>query len=128
MYTTMLYFIALLVILVLFLNRNNTRRSNKKSLETLVRQSARYATAAQQDATPLIAVLHANYAAAYLYAATDIATDSEIHTATGVDVVTIKEHIVNVQDMVTKRTTEKCPQFAGEVDLYLSTIAGQADL
>lgn len=100
----MLYFIALLVILVLFLNRNNTRRSNKKSLETLVRQSARYATAAQQDATPLIAVLHANYAAAYLYAATDIATDSEIHTATGVDVVTFKEHIVNVQDMVTKRT------------------------
>jgi hypothetical protein len=45
-----------------------------------------------------------------------------------VDVVTFKEHIVNVQDMVTKRTTEKCPQFAGEVDLYLSTIAGQADL
>ena len=65
--------------------QNKTRGMNK-AIEKLVRQSARYATAAQQDASPVIAVLHANYAAAYLYALKDIATDSQIHNATGIDV------------------------------------------
>ena len=105
--------------------QNKTRGMNK-SIEKLVRQSARYATAAQQDASPVIAVLHANYAAAYLYALKDIATDSQIHNATGIDVRKFKEHVTNVQDMVTRKTSEKCPDFVGEVDIYLAQIGGEA--
>ncbi len=105
--------------------QNKTRGINK-SIEKLVRQSARYATAAQQDASPVIAVLHANYAAAYLYALKDIATDSQIHNATGIDVKKFKEHVTNVQDMVTRKTSEKCPDFVGEVDIYLAQIGGEA--
>ena len=105
--------------------QNKTRGMNK-SIEKLVRQSARYATAAQQDASPVIAVLHANYAAAYLYALKDIATDSQIHNATGIDVKKFKEHVTNVQDMVTKKTSEECPNFAGDVDIYLAQIGGEA--
>ena len=105
--------------------QNKTRGMNK-SIEKLVRQSARYATAAQQDASPVIAVLHANYAAAYLYALKDIATDSQIHNATGIDVRKFKEHVTNVQDMVTRKTSEKCPEFVGEVDIYLAQIGGEA--
>ena len=105
--------------------QNKTRGMNK-SIEKLVRQSARYATAAQQDASPVIAVLHANYAAAYLYALKDIATDSQIHNATGIDVKKFKEHVTNVQDMVTRKTSEKCPEFVGEVDVYLAQIGGEA--
>jgi hypothetical protein len=105
--------------------QNKTRGMNK-AIEKLVRQSARYATAAQQDASPVIAVLHANYAAAYLYALKDIATDSQIHNATGIDVKKFKEHVTNVQDMVTRKTSEKCPDFVGEVDIYLAQIGGEA--
>ena len=105
--------------------QNKTRGMNK-SIEKLVRQSARYATAAQQDASPVIAVLHANYAAAYLYALKDIATDSQIHNATGIDVKKFKDHVTNVQDMVTRKTSEKCPDFVGEVDIYLAQIGGEA--
>ena len=105
--------------------QNKTRGMNK-AIEKLVRQSARYATAAQQDASPVIAVLHANYAAAYLYALKDIATDSQIHNATGIDVKKFKEHVTNVQDMVTRKTSEKCPEFVGEVDIYLAQIGGEA--
>jgi len=119
-----LYLIA--AIFVLFLMMQNKTRGMNKSIEKLVRQSARYATAAQQDASPVIAVLHANYAAAYLYALKDIATDSQIHNATGIDVKKFKEHVTNVQDMVTRKTSEKCPEFVGEVDIYLAQIGGEA--
>ena len=103
----------------------NKTRGMKKSIEKLVRQSARYAVAAQQDSSPVISVLHANYAAAYLYALKDIATDSQIHNATGIDVKKFKDHIINVQDMVTQKTSEKCPEFVGEVDIYLTQIGGE---
>jgi|TARA_R110000822_G_scaffold110074_1_gene240063 hypothetical protein len=119
-----LYLIAALF--MLFLMMQNKTRGINKSIEKLVRQSARYATAAQQDASPVIAVLHANYAAAYLYALKDIATDSQIHNATGIDVKKFKEHVTNVQDMVTRKTSEKCPDFVGDVDIYLAQIGGEA--
>lgn len=119
-----LYLIATIVVLYLMM-KNKTRGMNK-AIEKLVRQSARYAVAAQQDASPVIAVLHANYAAAYFYALKDIASESQIHNATGIDVKKFKEHVTNVQDMVTRKTSEKCPDFVGEVDVYLAQIGGEA--
>ena len=119
-----LYLIATIVILYLMM-KNKTRNMNS-AIEKLVRQSARYAVAAQQDASPVIAILHANYAAAYFYALKDIASESQIHNATGIDVKKFKEHVTNVQDMVTRRTSEKCPEFVGEVDIYLAQIGGEA--
>jgi len=73
-----------------------------------------------------VSVLHANYSAGYLWALKDIATPKQIHNATGVDINKFEEHISNVQDMVTKKTLKKCPEFAGDVDLYLATIGGEA--
>ena len=122
----MAYLYLLGVIFVLYLMMQNKTRGINKSIEKLVRQSARYAVAAQQDASPVIAVLHANYAAAYFYALKDIATESQIHNATGIDVKKFKEHVTNVQDMVTRKTAEKCPDFVGEVDIYLAQIGGEA--
>jgi len=122
----MAYLYLIGVIFVLYLMMQNKTRGINKSIEKLVRQSARYAVAAQQDASPVIAVLHANYAAAYFYALKDIATESQIHNATGIDVKKFKEHVTNVQDMVTRKTAEKCPDFVGEVDVYLAQIGGEA--
>ena len=124
----MAYLYLIGVIFVLYLMMQNKTRGMNKSIEKLVRQSARYAVAAQQDASPVIAILHANYAAAYFYALKDIATESQIHNATGIDVKKFKEHITNVQDMVTRKTSEKCPDFVGEVDIYLAQIGGEAAL
>ena len=118
------YLLAALLIFFVFIRGSNG--ASKATIEKLVRQSARFATAAQQDQTPLVAVLHANYSAGYLWALKDIATPKQIHNATGVDIKKFEEHITNVQDMVTKKTLKKCPEFAGEVDLYLATIGGEA--
>ena len=121
-----MYLYLIVAIFVLFLMMQNKSRGMNKAIEKLVRQSARYATAAQQDKSPVVAILHANYAAAYLYALKDIATESQIHNATGIDVKKFKEHVINVQDAVTKKTTETCPDFAGQVDIYLAEIGGEA--
>ena len=118
-----IYIVAIAIIAFMFIrNGNGTPKGN---IEKLVRQTARWATAAQQDASPLISMLHANYAAGYLWALKDIATPTEIHKATGVDLKRFEEHIVNVQDATTKKVIKVCPQFKGEVDLYLATIAGE---
>jgi len=122
----MAYLYLIAVIFVLYLMMQNKTRGMNKAIEKLVRESARYAVAAQQDESPVIAILHANYAAAYLYALKEFATDSQIHNATGIDVRKFKEHVTNVQDMVTKKTSEKCPDFIGEVDVYLAEIGGEA--
>ena len=121
----MAYLYLIAIIFVLYLMMQNKTRGMNKAIEKLVRQSARYAVAAQQDASPVIAILHANYAAAYFYALKDIASETQIHNATGIDVKKFKEHVTNVQDMVTKRTSEKCPEFVGEVDIYLAQIGGE---
>jgi hypothetical protein len=122
-----MFYIYLIIGLVLvFMFTKNSGGTSKKNIEKLVRQTARWATAAQQDASPLIAMLHANYASGFLWALKDVATTSEIHRATGVDMKTFEEHIVGVQDSTTKKVLQICPQFKGEVDLYLSTIAGES--
>ena len=122
----MAYLYLIAVIGILYLMMKNKTRNMNSVIEKLVRQSARYAVAAQQDASPVIAILHANYAAAYFYALKDIASESQIHNATGIDVKKFKEHVTNVKDMVTRRTSEKCPDFVGEVDIYLAQIGGEA--
>ena len=119
-----LYLLAAILIFFLFIR--GTNGASKATIEKLVRQSARFATAAQQDESPLVSVLHANYSTGYLWALKDIATPKQIHNATGVDIKKFEEHITNVQDMVTKKTLKKCPEFAGDVDLYLATIGGEA--
>ena len=92
-------------------------------IKKLVQQSAKWATMAQQDESPIIAVLHANYAVGYLWAVKDIAGSSEISRQSGVDIKQFEEHIFNVQSMVTKKILKKCPELSGDIDLYLSSIA-----
>lgn len=113
-----------MIVIILLLILQMTNENKSVYLITLLRQSARYAIAAQQDESPLIAVLHINYAAAYFYAAKDIATDREIFNATGVDVQEYKQHLSKIQDSVSRQAYGACPEFVGDVDLYMGKIAG----
>ncbi len=114
-------FIAIVVLIVIMQNRS---RGMKQSIDKMVKQSAKYAIMAQQDSSPVMSVRHGNYAAAYLHALNDISSELQIHNATGIDVKKFKEHIMNVQDMTTKKTVDQFPDFAGQSDMYLSEIAG----
>ena len=120
-----MYLYLIVAIFVLFLMMQNRSRGTKSSIEKMVKQSAQYAITAQQDVSPVMSVRHANYAVAHLYALGNIASDTQIHNATGIDVKKFKEHVTNVQDMLTKKTSEECPNFAGDVDIYLAQIGGE---
>lgn len=92
-------------------------------ISTLVRQAARWSTAATQDQSPLIAVLHANYGAGYLWALKDIATQEQISKV--VDPIRFEREIVKVQDNATRKMAQVCPQYATQNAAYLAAIAGE---
>ena len=127
--------IILTIITIFYLNNDkysHNINNNSKSyssidtiIETLLRQSSRWSLAAQQNGNPLIAVLHANYGAAYLWALKDITTSEEIKRVTGIDVIEFQKKITEVQDIATKKLAKLCPQYAGDSDKYLAAIAGE---
>ena len=98
---------------------------NTMAIKTLVRGAARWATASLQDKSPLIAVLHANYGAGYLWALRDAFTDTEIERVTGINVKTFMDQIVSVQDIATKRMIQSCPNYASELNIQLATVGGE---
>ena len=119
-----MYLYIILAVCVGSIVAQNAKRGRVKTLDTLIKRSAKYATMAQQDASPLHSVVHANHAMAFLTAAQEVAgSDNDIRDATGIDMTIFKDRILNVQHEVTQKTLEKCPQFKGDVDLYLSAIA-----
>ena len=123
----MFLFIIILIILsigYLFYKRKPSINSDDKSqiIKTLVRQAARWSTAAAQDENAMISVLHANYGAGYLWALRDIATDEEIFNVTQIDVLKFRDSITKIQDYSTMKLMKLCPKYAPK-NTYLAKIA-----
>ncbi len=118
--------VGIVVIYTLFEIRNRCYVSDslKTVIQILSRQAARWTTAAEQDENAMIAVLHANYGAGYLWALKDIANDQQIKIATGIDMKKFIAHIVAVQDKITKRMARLCPSYAPP-RTYLTKIGGE---
>ena len=103
---------------------NNNYDLLKKNIQTLVRQAARWSTAAKQDDSSMIAVLHANYGAGYLWAVKDIATDDQIAKAAGIDIRKFENEIIKIQDQATVRMSQLCSEY-GPPPSYLTTLGGE---
>jgi hypothetical protein len=116
-----LYAVLAIAVLVFFMYRNKP-----PDLKKMVQMCAKWATTAQQDASLLTGMTHANYAMGYLMSLKEMASPKEIHRQTGVDFKKFEEHINNVQDMINQRALKKYPGIEGETDFYLSTIASGA--
>lgn len=92
-------------------------------INILIRQAARWSTAANQDDNSIIAILHANYGASYLWAVKSIASDSQIVNATGINLQQFEKEIVTIQDNSTQKLVKHCPSIAPTS--YLATIGGE---
>jgi len=103
---------------------DSARELQDKNIRNLLRQSARWITAAEQDESLLIKVLHANYGVGYLWALLDIASDTEIENATSVDMNKFRDNIIKVQDKVTTTLIKVCPDYAPN-PTYLAKIGGE---
>ena len=120
----MLVWILLAVLIIIIIIMRYKPDVHGDSIRTLVRQGARWSTAAEQDNNPMIAVLHANYGAGYLWALADIATPAEIEKHSGIDYKKYKNAIVKIQDKTTKRMASVCPAYAPN-PTYLTAIGGE---
>ena len=109
--------------LILGFYLNNNCNLNHIILK-LTRQAARWSTAASQDENNMIAVLHANYGAGYLWAIKDIASDQQFKNATGLDPKLFETEIVKIQDQATKKMAKLCPKYAPK-PTYLTSIGGE---
>lgn len=104
--------------------KNNSKEMLDKIINILIRQASRWSTAAEQDNNSMIRVLHANYGAGYLWALKDIATDDQIKSATGIDVLRFKDEIVKIQDEATSEMAGLCPKYAPKQS-YLTRLGGE---
>lgn len=86
--------------------------ATKRTLDILVKQAARWSTAALQDDHPFIAVLHANYGVAYALALRQIAPDREIIVATGVDPFVLERKVIKVQEKAALALSRECPELS----------------
>jgi hypothetical protein len=104
--------ISIIVLIFVFLIRRKYQKNDddfEKAIKVLYRQSARWGAAALQDESEMIALLHANYAAGYLWSIKDIISSQQFKEITGVDFLKFENRIVEIQDIATKRMIKKCP-------------------
>ena len=127
LYKTIFCIILILIILFSLFTQNpktNFKHKYHNAIKTLVRQAARWTTASLQDENAMIAVLHANYGAGYLWALQDIAESSEIEKTARINFQKFRNSIVSAQDIATKKMVQMCPDF-GPTPSYLTKIAGE---
>ena len=99
----------------------------ERIIRTLIRQTARWSTAAAQDKSPLISVLHANYGMGYLMALQSVATQEQNKQVTNINMQKFETEILNQQDKSTLIAAKNCPNYTKYLNTYLARIAKEKD-
>jgi hypothetical protein len=128
----MIYIGIIILLIIVFALFNKTsiikdtelQREKERIVKTLIRQGSRWATAAEQDMSPLIATVHANYGAGYLWALKDILSQNEIEKYGGIDLMKYEREILKIQDKTTMNNAKLCPGYAPE-RTYLTSLGGE---
>lgn len=120
-------FCTLFVFLLIniFMHWQSNKLDKDFVINTIIRGCARWATASLQDKSPLVAVLHANYASGYLWALRDTFSDQDIKHSSNIDIIRFQKRITDIQDVATKRIISVCPKYASDIDTYLGKIGGE---
>lgn len=123
------YIVVIAIIIYLIYKKlSEYREKYDKVIETLYRQSARWAVASAQDDSELIRNLHANYATGYLWALKDVITTEEFERITGEDFQEFEKKIVTIQDQAAKMLVDKCKDLVYIKDpILLKAIYSKAD-
>lgn len=118
-------FIIIVIFVIYVFYKNKVLSEKDRYINTIVRGCARWAAASLQDRSPIVGVLHANYAAGYLWALKDVFSDTEIKRASGVDMIEFQKKITDVQDRATQILIKTCPKYVSDIDSYLGRIGGE---
>ena len=95
----------------LFAKRYSVNKINDiQQINKLIRQTSRWAVAAEQDTNPYIANLHATYSLGYLMALREIYSDDTIKKLVGVDVRKLETEVTRIMDDAVKQLNMVCPE------------------
>jgi len=119
--------ITLLFLLVLRYEPKQKNVIDESNIKKLVRQTARWATAADQDNNGYIANLHATYAMGYLMATKEIYTDVEIEKYSGINIRKFETEISSIMDDAIKKLVVLCPTGQPK-NQYLASISKEGML
>ena len=98
--------------------------NDKQYILKLIRQTARWATAAEQDTNPYIANLHATYSLGYLMALRELYDDSTILKLSNVDIRKLEEEITKTMDIAIQKLILICPEGQPK-NKFLARLANQ---
>ena len=95
----------------LFAKRYTVSKINDiQRIYKLIRQTSRWAVAAEQDTNPYIANLHATYSLGYLMALREIYSDDTIKQLVRVDVRKLETEVTRIMDDAVKQLNTVCPE------------------
>lgn len=118
--------LIVVVILLIVTRPSPVHVSDEDNMRKLLRQAARWSSAAKQDNSPLIAVLHATYGTGYWDAFKELYTREQyaaIETRMTYD--EFEKQVRDTQDTATRLAVKHCPDYAPALDA-LAKIAGEA--
>jgi hypothetical protein len=127
MYTCYTFLILMLLCIIsMNIYTYNNYLDDSQKINRLIRQTARWATAANQDTNAYISNLHATYAVGYLMALREIYMDETITRLSNVDVRKLDIHINQIMDDAVKKLINVCPDGQPK-NKYLAYLSKQGE-
>lgn len=99
---------------------------SSETARAMLRQAARWTTAAEQDDHPFIALLHANYGVGTIVALRQLAPDGLVYRLTGIDPWRVERYAVQVQERAALALSRSCPELAQDLG-PLAALGGEVD-
>jgi hypothetical protein len=97
---------------------------DRQNINRLIRQTARWSTAAEQDTNPYIANLHATYAMGYLMALREIYPDEVITRISGINIRELDIKVNKIMDEAVQKLITVCPEGQPKSH-FLAYLSGQ---
>ena len=87
-------------------------RVTRDAVQKLVKECSTWAIMSQQDKSPLLALIHANYAVSHIYALQQIATPEFIYEATSVHIDKLESEVTNLQKLCSDNLIREHPEIS----------------
>jgi len=102
--------LGLLIILYAISARKNQKNAlDNRAINDLIKSAAQWNSRSVQDTNPLIGLMNANYAMAYLNVARTVGSDSDIEKCTSISVDEFLKDLEATQSNAIHRISTQCP-------------------
>lgn len=121
-----LFVLVIVLLYVFYVEYNKKSTSKAENLRNLLRQTSRWAVAAEQDTNPYITNLHATYALGYLNSIKTVYTEQEIMDITNISIKEFEKSITEIMDKAIQKISEICPEGKSKNE-FLNYIASSGE-